>query len=390
MGTKHCLCLIFLLALLALLRSPVQARPTGSKSLPMLRVKPLEDRGGLNVRDEKGKLLNESLTTGIIQYMKERSKERVDIVDMRIKPIPANMAGQPTLTLEGDLSHVATEDTGGGPYLLTLRLVELAGEGKSRRIVAQWSGTAQTLMSLTSNLRRDPRISNDGLVGELGNRVVETVAAYGSASAQEQQKYFSHLLKTTAKPVNVTVKLVSPSQTLALNGGTSAMFSRSRFGLEVSASYAGTVYVVGVGANGQLRPLLLPVAGKEVIIAPDTLSRLPSDTFWQATETQQPVREELVVLIRRRTAPPQRETMPREAEPSSARCQTMRSQTGLGVEEPLHVMVLDGGNRILPRASGNEEIERLLEMTRNDPPGTWIVVRIPVTIVPQTQTTIQL
>lgn len=390
METKNCSILICLSVLLVFIGNFAQANATGAKILPRLQVKPMEDRGGLNVRDEKGKPLSGSLTTGMIQYVKERGKDRIEVVDTRVNPGRTLNSAVPSLTMESDLSHAATDDANGGPYLLTVRLFE---EAKPRRIVAQWSGVAQTLMSLTANLRQDPRISADGLVGELGNRVVETVAAYGAVSAQDQQKRFMRFIKASKKTESLTTRLVSAEQTAATNIGTPTLISRSGFGVEVTAPFSAEVYVVGLDATGRLRPLLLPAAGHEVVLAPGMSLRIPTGTFWQATETLQPVQEEVVVLTRRKqnTLQPQKTNT---GEPGAAirfaSLQDKTVQPGLGLENPLHVIVVDGGNRILPRASGSRDVERFLSMIENDPVGTWATSRLPVQIIPATKPVVHL
>ena len=63
----------------------------------------------------------------------------------------------------------------GGPYLLTARLYE--EDGKRHRLVAQWTGYADTFLNLTSNLRGDRRVSREGLFGMLADRLKESLCA---------------------------------------------------------------------------------------------------------------------------------------------------------------------------------------------------------------------
>ena len=139
---------------------------------PILVLKQIRNTGGALLKSKNGKPLNESLTTGLFELLKERSKEGFVIFKGRA---PGRASEQRLFTLEEDISHTETDGEDGGPYLLTARLYE--EEGKRHRLAAQWTGYADTFRNLTSNLRGDRRVSREGLLGLLADRLKEALLA---------------------------------------------------------------------------------------------------------------------------------------------------------------------------------------------------------------------
>ncbi len=138
--------------------------------IPILVLKQIRNTGGALLKNKSGKPLNESLTTGLFELLKERNKE--DFLPVKGRA-PNRDVEQRLFTLEEDISHTETDGEDGGPYLLTARLYE--EDGKRHRLVAQWTGYADTFRNLTSNLRGDRRVSREGLFGMLADRLKESL-----------------------------------------------------------------------------------------------------------------------------------------------------------------------------------------------------------------------
>ena len=143
-----------------------------ANSSPIIVLKQIRNTGGALLRSKSGKPLNESLTTGLFELLKERSKE--DFIPVKGRA-PNRAIEQRLFTLEEDISHTETDGDDGGPYLLTARLYE--EDAKRHRLVAQWTGYADTFRNLTSNLRADKRVSREGLFGMLADRLKESLLA---------------------------------------------------------------------------------------------------------------------------------------------------------------------------------------------------------------------
>ena len=159
-----------------LLNSPSHSNSKSARksanAIPIIVLKQIRNTGGALIKNKSGKPLNESLTTGLFELLKERSKE--GFIPVKGKA-PNRSVEQRFFTLEEDISHTETDGEDGGPYLLTARLYE--EDGKRHRLVAQWTGYADTFRNLTSNLRGDRRVSREGLFGMLADRLKESLCA---------------------------------------------------------------------------------------------------------------------------------------------------------------------------------------------------------------------
>ena len=132
-----------------------------------LTVRPLRDGGGL----ERG--LNVRLTTALARFLTDHAAKSVRVSSENNSP-PSPKAVAARYTLEGDLTFTNGADEQNSRFLLVTRLFR---ETTPKVLVGQWAGTADSLRSLTVNLRRDPRVHALGLVGELGSRIVTCLNA---------------------------------------------------------------------------------------------------------------------------------------------------------------------------------------------------------------------
>lgn len=128
-------------------------------------LRPLRDRGGI----ERG--LNKRLTQAFEKFLKEHSSFPfgVEVSEKKVEDVSVP-ASQYVLT--GEVSFSSGQSEAQGRYLLTVRLFR--GD-KTRRIIGQWAGTANSFRYLTANLRNAPNVHTYGLIGEMGSRVISAL-----------------------------------------------------------------------------------------------------------------------------------------------------------------------------------------------------------------------
>jgi hypothetical protein len=129
--------------------------------LPVLiRVKILKDRGGLP-KSGRDAQQHYQFTDGLVKYLLTEAQDRYFVgsaprgVDPRV------------LILEGDLSR--TEVNSGGAYLCVLRLKD----ERTGKFIGQWAGVADNFRLLYGNLFNTDGVAAQGLLGELGSRLVQ-------------------------------------------------------------------------------------------------------------------------------------------------------------------------------------------------------------------------
>ena len=132
-----------------------------------LTIRSLHDGGGL----ESG--LSARLTTALARFLTDHTAKSVQVkADGNPVSLPLPKVGR--YTLEGDLTFANGADDQNARFLLVLRLFR---EVTPRTLIGQWAGTADSLRSLTVNLRHDPRIHTLGLIGEMGTRIAACLNA---------------------------------------------------------------------------------------------------------------------------------------------------------------------------------------------------------------------
>ena len=151
--------------------------------VPVLVLKQMRNTGGALQKSIGGRTLNDNLTTGLSELLKERSKDRWIVAKGRT---PNHSPNARLFSLEEDISHTETDEEDGGPYLLSVRLYEEIG--KRHRLVAQWTGYADTFRYLTSNLRGDRRVSREGLLGLLVDRLKDSLLYDHSLKTEKQTR----------------------------------------------------------------------------------------------------------------------------------------------------------------------------------------------------------
>jgi hypothetical protein len=381
-------CLFALLALASGLAEPGRCSRAGDVPGPgiTLFVKPLRDAGGLTQKGPDGRPLNVRYTAAIRSYLADMANGRFAVVERPGKG--GEEPGALRLTLEGELSGTEADGPSGGSYLCSLRLFQ---EGKPRRLVAQWSGGAATLRDLTGNLRRDPRIHPQGLLGEMGTRILRAIEALAGSGRMAQE--FRALLdraERTGQP-NVTVVLGEadaragkvPGRMTEGRMDVAEVPAGTAFRLRVSTREPGSAFLVEMDAGGapHLHEVVSPA--RYSLFAPEQESGL-------AVTPEQPVflppgeglripdggpEREFVALVRRKradTAPP-RNTPPSVGGRETAQERTQAGETGTGPDIP-GVQIISGGR------DGDEDtdIAMLLRMATADPPGVWTARRVRV------------
>lgn len=298
----------------------------GSGEPASIAVQPLRDAGGAGEKGPDGASLNVRLTRGLEAYLGEAARGRLRLV-------PAS--AQPDFSAQGEISKPDTAPAGAGPYLLVLRLFR---EGKSRQLIGQWAGVADTVRDLSGNILRDPRVDPNGLTGELCKRAI--AAAVGGSWPQMES--FDKLLGTT-RATGVEAKVLP-----APGGG---------YRIEVKSDAAGTVFVVGMRA-GVPRALLLSEAPQVVDLSAGKAVVLPTQKTFALEEPASIGPREVVVLVRRKAA--EREVLKTtEVTPSG--------------NEP-SVRIIEGGKE----PAGEAGVTRILQLATADTPGLWRAVRMPL------------
>lgn len=371
---------------------------------PILHVAKLRDAGGLPRPSRRGdEPLNARLTVALDAYFRKQAQGRY-LVDH--KPGKGEIATR-RLTLEGDLSHVASPTLDGGGYLCVLRLYQEGG--KPRRLVAQWSGTADTLRYLTGNLRADNRVDSQGLIGEMGKRVAGWLAV---TSGMDQAAAFETLVKSALRSERDVTAVVLPEAVVASTtaGGASAAAAASRtkgsdvpavvvagggYRLKVASRQPGTVYVVQMAgpdrlphaafvpdgttaaAAGAAAAAEVRAAGEPIVLPAQEPLRAEEKVAADGGEDR-----EIVVLVRRKKAgvSPVSGDTASAASAFPAVSGAVSINTGLpGSGAP--VGVLEGmRNRSCPADPG---MSRLLRWMASDPPGTWMARRVTLHVSPR-------
>jgi hypothetical protein len=157
-----------------------------AQTVPEVTVQPFRDGGGL-VQEPDTEPLPVRLAVSLEKYLREEAGERYTVreSDTTGSAQPGAAPALPTrFSIEGELSHVPKNTVDGGPYLCTVRLFRQTAGQNDRRLVGQWAGWAETLRYLTANLRHDPRVNKQGLIGELGKRLKPFLVPYDAISAQ--------------------------------------------------------------------------------------------------------------------------------------------------------------------------------------------------------------
>jgi hypothetical protein len=329
-----------------------QQDPPARPPVPLVLVVPVaRDAGGLPPARE-GDPLNARVSEALREYLSRTAAERFVVSE---KPVP----GEVRLTLEGELSHVARADTTGGPYLWTARLYR-----EPHRLVGQWAGSAESLRYLTGNLRQDPRVDLEGLVGELGKRVVAaTVAAAGEAANRE----FARLVDQAASHARVEAQVVPEAGA----GAGEGVVSGGRYRVRVSSQDAGSAFLLEVGEGGRPRALFAPEAGQEV--AAGRAALLPPGEPLAAGEVTALAERDLVVLIRRHVEHPAR---------SLGDISLSAADTASSDDEDAPVRVL-GSTELPERPTLDPAVARLLTLARADPAGTWLARRVKLRVLPK-------
>ncbi len=153
-----------------------------------LTIRPLRDGGGL----ERG--LNARLTTALARFLTDHAPKTVQ-VGVEGSPPSQQISSSLRYTVEGELSFTGGADETNARFLLVTRLFR---ESAPHALVGQWAGTADSLRSLTVNLRRDPRVHALGLVGETGSRIVACLNADAVAVPAQWTRLLSQLTTQNA------------------------------------------------------------------------------------------------------------------------------------------------------------------------------------------------
>jgi hypothetical protein len=271
--------------------------------LPIIVVQALRNGGGLvDTGADTTEALNLRFTRSLQKYLSESARDRYVVA-----------AGDSNITdnrflLEGDLSHVADKSPEGGPYLCSLRLFR--EDDGQRRLIGQWAGWAASLRYLTVNLRHHPKIDAQGLTGELGKRVAQSLLQQRSSTTQST--LMSWLAAQEKRPpADWKVEVVKPpdadrEETGVANDNAGALIAGTNFYFQVTTPAAGELWLLEQAADAPLQllragekaafaridakaPVLLPVIP---IVTSSNADGAPSErkfwVLWRRATMQQP------------------------------------------------------------------------------------------------------
>ena len=365
----------------------------------VVQLKPLHDAGGLIALSADGDKINVSYTEAISHYL--TTTGGYTVVDKAPK------GSSPTYFVEGDLSHLAIDDRGNGPYLCTLRLFD---ENKKHKLVGQWAGVAQSLRYLTANLNETEGVDSEGLLGELGGKIAEAIRATsdttGAATFSAIVDVASNPDLIDAFPIAVDDKPTVPTTPVGPNAPATVtpapapvapstkpaikpvapvtpepapksngmndhlgqpepptpnqIVSGQPYRLQVRSTEAGNLTLVGVGPVGE--PVALPNPGDtaDIAVMADKPVILPITGHFVAPTVTAPQDLRYVVMERRTGAP--------SVEPG---------------DSLLPARVLVGTTPTEAPPVKDAAIATLLRRVLADPPHTWVAHIVTLHVVPK-------
>lgn len=325
-----------------------------AETVPVVRVAVLQDLGGLSPKERDGRPLNESVSSGLAVFLSERAGGRFSVVDARRT---SAYAGSGVFTLEGEISHVVTGPEDAGPYQLALRLYE---ETRPRRLRAQWAGCATSFLGLTSNLRNDPRVPADGLMGMACSRIAHALAAASLATGAAQRARLLALASGTQTRLQARLLVNGVLSSLAVSG--------AELSVRISGQPNDAVYVIASSQKTDPTPLHLPAPEKATQIAASRTLKLPITGSWRAAQAAVEEPRDLIVLAHRA--------------PVAIRKLATDDQFATSSDADAPVRLFEAGNALTARGSGDPRIAALLERIAADPPGSWSAIRLTYTLAP--------
>jgi hypothetical protein len=225
----------------------------GATATPILVVSAVHNAGGLTVRDRQGR----PFQVGLTELLQTTLKDKLEGRCLVLTPDRAARLTRASLryTLQTELSQVqGGVSAAGGCYLAVARLFK---EGPTRLLIAQWAGSAASLLNLTSNLERIPNIDALGLVGELANQV--SIALMFKAGP-DQKTLLRRLQSLHISPGDLTVVPVDSSGHAIVEP-----ISHSQpYGIRVMTKHEGTLYVIAMDTG--YKQLKMPVPGVNLVV----------------------------------------------------------------------------------------------------------------------------
>jgi len=215
-----------------------------------LRVRPLHDAGGLIAHELPGRL-----TTALNRFLHDHADPTLQVETT--ERFDQSTARKATVhyTLEGDLSYASGANEESGRYLLVARLLR---DGRSPALIGQWAGTSSSLRYLTANLRNDPRVHTLGLIGEIGSRVLATLASDAARPDRRWRALYSRLLPLRSSEAAIVQPEAPYSPRTGITGGDT-------FRLRLQAGAFQRCYLLTVGENNRLDALSLTMTQKDAL-----------------------------------------------------------------------------------------------------------------------------
>lgn len=361
--------------------APRNAAPRNvAADIPLLIVRPLGDGGGLvdtGAEEEGREALNVRMARSLQKYLEEGARGRFTVAWNEAKPATT----QTVWTLEGELSHVATGAAGdeSGPYLGAIRLFRqthrIADRAPTRRLVGTWLGRSESLRFLSVNLRHDPRVDSQGLAGEWGKRIIETIVSFGN---EEFLPSFARWLGGLPGAANVEVRVERADEKPAGDDSAESrntVLAGSNFRVRVTPRERSETYLFEIDGEGH--PRMLPYRreastvrafGVESTTGPITIPAAPLP----ATA----VGERRFVVLMRRIHSRSSNTLAVQADAQAG------STSGVGrASQALRNAPVEVLGDVARREDDSGALRRIFETAGDDAAGTWSIQNLVVRVV---------
>ena len=305
---------------------------------PLLTVKPLRDAGGTLPKANNEPPLNARYAQALRGRIKDEAKQALLVAGID----PESKAETTRYTVEGDLSRADGTSENTGAYLCVLRVYR---EGKSRRLLLQLAGTANTLRDLSGNLRRDPNVNVNGLAGAFAARIVAAL------QGGEDENALTDLLGKVDSKRLTAAALTEGESGKQEEAPNLTLKKGAKFRLRVASEDAGAVFLLEI-ADGKPTSVFAPETPQEIASGKPVI--LPLDA--PLTATNKETREFLVLFrVGKPEIPPLK-------------------QAGAAEESPSVQLIVSGGAKS-PKAL-DEGLKRILTRYRQDSAKAWTVLRV--------------
>lgn len=338
-----------------------------------ISVSTLRDLGGASYKGPDGKPLTERLASALRKYLSDGAEGRYTVGGIAGAAEAPKTA--PKFVVEGDISAIEVGDADKRPYLLITRVFR--EDGKARRLVAQYAGSAQSLRDLTGNMTNQAGVSRMGLAGQMAKEIAN--AALAARGGTEE---FDALVKAATTVRRVTVDVLSEAS--GDQKPRQQLVSGEKYRLRVNSQDAGSVYIVAVAADG--RPMTPYAQSEPLDVAQGAPVVLPPNSPFTAPKVNAPTTVEYIILVRKKKSTassqmPSFDTRNMVASAAPIAPLFPRGAVRGGQETTSTAIELLTSTSPLVNKT-DDGVENLVELSKTDGDSGWVGARVKITVVP--------